>query len=252
MIDPRQHVSPGQRLRLAAEQVNSLNRMMRASHGGQMVSGGLGAADPARNIIYCKNDSGSDVGRWAVLEIGGVVIDPATDADHAESFQATPVVLGVEPTDPAKPFVIAVEPIADGAIGRVAASGVVPVKLDVTAEADTTAASKAGSTGELKTGSGPAAVLWKESGTGGGKWGLVRFGGGGGGKQPRLGTISATWTKGATATVTQIKADGAALSPTVTFTATNWFATVTTDGGTKKVLCVFVEDRWLLAAAECE
>lgn len=71
------------------------------------------------------------------------------------------------------------------------------------------------------------------------------------GEEPRLGTISATWTKGSTATVTQIKADGTTLSPTVTFTATNHFATVTVTSGTRKVLCVFVGDRWLLVAAEC-
>jgi hypothetical protein len=51
--------------------------------------------------------------------------------------------------------------------------------------------------------------------------------------------------------VTQINADGTALSPTVTFTATNYFATVTVTSGTRKVLCVFVGDRWLLTAAEC-
>ena len=71
------------------------------------------------------------------------------------------------------------------------------------------------------------------------------------GEEPRLGTISATWNKGSTATVTQIKADGTTLSPTVTFTATNHFATVTVTSGTRKVLCVFVGDRWLLVAAEC-
>jgi hypothetical protein len=75
--------------------------------------------------------------------------------------------------------------------------------------------------------------------------------GGDGDEEPRLGTISSTWSKGATATVTQIKADGTALSPTVTFNATNWFAAVTVASGTKKVLCVFVGDRWLLIAAEC-
>lgn len=75
--------------------------------------------------------------------------------------------------------------------------------------------------------------------------------GGGDAEEPRLGTISATWNKGATATVTQIKADGNALSPTVTFQATNHFATVTVASGTRKVLCVFVGDRWLLVAAEC-
>jgi hypothetical protein len=75
--------------------------------------------------------------------------------------------------------------------------------------------------------------------------------GGDGGEPPRLGTIAATWTKNTNATVTQINADGTALSPTVTFTATNYFATVTVPSGTRKVLCLFVGGRWLLAAAEC-
>jgi hypothetical protein len=82
----------------------------------------------------------------------------------------------------------------------------------------------------------------------------VRFrqaSGDGDGEQPRLGTIAATWTKDTTATVTQINADGTALSPTITFPATNHFATVTVTTGTKKVLCQFVGDRWLLTAAEC-
>ncbi|MEY3205074.1 MAG: hypothetical protein RLZZ21_1405 [Planctomycetota bacterium] len=78
-----------------------------------------------------------------------------------------------------------------------------------------------------------------------------RTGGDDGGDEPRLGTISATWNKGSTATVTQIKADGTTLSPTVQFQATNHFATITITSGTRKVLCVFVGDRWLLVAAEC-
>lgn len=76
-----------------------------------------------------------------------------------------------------------------------------------------------------------------------------RVGGGGGGV--RLGTIAATWLKGTTATVTQIKGDGSAISPTVTFTAKNWFADVTVESGTKKVACAKVDATWILIAAEC-
>lgn len=71
------------------------------------------------------------------------------------------------------------------------------------------------------------------------------------GEEPRLGTISATWTKGTTATVTRIKADGSAWDTAETFTARNHFATITVSSGTKKVLCVFTGGEWLLAAAEC-
>ena len=67
----------------------------------------------------------------------------------------------------------------------------------------------------------------------------------------RLGTISATWTKGTTATVTQLKPDGSARSPTRAFTAKNWFATVTVSSGSKKVACASVGSQWILIAAEC-
>lgn len=247
--DPRHHVLPGQPLRLAAEQINALNKIMRVNAGA--TGGPVGIPEPAKNIILCRNDSGSDVARWGILEISGVVFDPSSGSDAEATFTSTPCVTGVTPTDSLKPFVVAVEPIASGVIGRVAVAGVVQCKLDVAAAGDSTAGGKAGSRTELKTGSGPARVIWKQGGTGGGKWALVAIGGGESGGGPRLGTISATWNKGSTATVTQTKADGTTISPTVTFTATNHFATVTVASGTKKVLCVFVGDRWLLVAAEC-
>jgi hypothetical protein len=80
---------------------------------------------------------------------------------------------------------------------------------------------------------------------------MFRQAGGDDGEEPRLGTISVNWPKNGTTTVTQIKADGSAISPPVTFEATNYFATVTVPSGTRRVLCVFVGDRWLLVAAEC-
>jgi len=70
--------------------------------------------------------------------------------------------------------------------------------------------------------------------------------------EPRLGRISSTWNKGTTKTVTLLNADGTVVSPTFEFTATNYFATVEFSSGTRKVLCVFVGDRWLLVAAECD
>jgi hypothetical protein len=75
--------------------------------------------------------------------------------------------------------------------------------------------------------------------------------GGDDGTEVRLGSISATWTKGNTATVTQLKPDGSGFSPARTFTAKNWFADVTVSSGTKKVACASVGNQWILIAAEC-
>ena len=67
----------------------------------------------------------------------------------------------------------------------------------------------------------------------------------------RLGTVSATWSKGSSATVTQQNGDGAAISPAQTFTASNYFATITVSSGTKRVACGLVGSTWILIAAEC-
>ena len=203
-------------------------------------------------FVYAKNTTGSAVGRWGIMAIANLDVIPTSDdeANATKQFQSMPVLAGATPTATTKSWCVAIEPIANGSIGRVAVAGVVQVKLEVTAESDLFAACKA-STAELKTGSGGQAfILWKQSGTGANKWGLVRFN-----MEPedtRLGTISATWNKNEEATVTQIKPDGSALSPEVTFTSRNFFATVTVpQSATRKVLCVLIGDQWLLAAAEC-
>lgn len=250
--DPRHHVLPGQPLRLAAEQINALNKMMRVNGGA--AGGPVAVPEQAKNIILCRNDSGSAVARWGILEISGVVFDPSSGSDAEATFTSTPCVIGVTPTDFTKPFVIAVEPIADGVIGRVAVSGVVQCKLDVANESHAFARTKAGSTSQMETADvGNSAILWKGSGAGGGKWSLLRVGGGGGGGGVRFGEISAAWNKGAVATVTHLFPDGSERDPSQTFSALNQFANIPAPegGGTRFVMCAYVDTTWMLIAAEC-
>jgi hypothetical protein len=247
--DPRSSVRPGDPLRVSAEQLNWINRQMR---GGSQRAGALRLPSGSPyTSLPCKNVTASAVPRWGVLAISGLEITPSGTTGPATSqFESVPVLRGDTPaTTTGDQFVIAVEPIAAGAIGRVAVDGVVQTKLEVRNAAHQSAGPK-GSTTELVTGSPGAAVLWRESGTGAGKWALVRIGAGAG-SGVRLGTIAATWTKGATATVTQQAGDGTALSPATTFTATNYFATVTVPSGTRRVACALIDSTWVLIAAEC-
>lgn len=252
-------IEPGQRLSTAIS-ARAWNRTQDAADivlGGGLDGGGqgVGGPTPPYTHVYCRNSSGSNVARWGVLAISGVAITPTSTAtDRATTqFEEMPVLTGVTPTRATgDQFCIAIEPIGNNEIGRVAVAGVVQCKLDVVSATDTTAEPKDGSLVELRTGGESAVVLWKEPGTGPGKWALVRLGGGksvGGGV--RLGTISATWTKGTTATVTQQNGDGTAISGSPTFTARNWFATVTVTSGTKRVACALVDSTWILIAAEC-
>ena len=72
-----------------------------------------------------------------------------------------------------------------------------------------------------------------------------------GGSRMVLGTIDATWAKGADAQVTRTKGDGSAISPAKTLTARNWFAEVKVPSGTKRVAVAKVDGYWILIAAEC-
>jgi hypothetical protein len=134
------------------------------------------------------------------------------------------LVTGATPSATTTAWGIAVEPIAAGKVGRLAVAGVVQAK-----------------TADLGK-CGGYQLLYRDA-----TWALIHIGGGG----LRLGTISATWTKAATATVTEQYGDGTAKPGTPTFTATNYFATITVSSGTKRVACGRVDDKWLLIAAEC-
>jgi hypothetical protein len=155
-----------------------------------------------------------------------VAVTPtSTDTDAATvQFQSMPIVTLGTPSGSSKACGVAIEPIAANGIGKVAVAGAVQVKrADLHTLTDKT-------------------VLWEDS-----NWALVVLQG----ASIRLGTIAGTWTKGQTATVTMQSGDGAAVSPTVTFTATNYFASVTVASGTRRVACARIDNTWVLIAAEC-
>jgi hypothetical protein len=91
-MDPRQHVNPGDPIRLAAEQVNGLNRVL-------ATAGGFGG--PARTTeevpytwMWCNNYTGNNIPQWSIVEIGvggwyGFDIPPGSDKEKA--FFSTPV-----------------------------------------------------------------------------------------------------------------------------------------------------------------
>jgi hypothetical protein len=154
-----------------------------------------------------------------------------------------PVLTGGTPSATTTAWCVAVEPIESGKVGRVAVGGVVQCKLDIDAEAYSFASPQA-STVALKAGlSGDAAILWKESGTGSNKWGLVRIGSPAVGI--RHGTFTGQWLKGSSAIVSDS-------SSSSTFEAMNYFADLF-GSGTRKCAIGRVADGfgWILLAAEC-
>lgn len=193
-------------------------------------------------LVQVLNTTSSTVDVWGVLEVSGVVNDPTAGNSAAAQWHDTPIIKGTTPSGTtAAKFVIAVEPIKAGKIGRAAIDGVVQCKLDVYAGTHEFAFPQATTTA-LKTGSaGGALILWKESGTGNGKWALVRIGTTGGIVR---GTFVAPWSKGSTAVVQDES------SSRVTYQAKNYFASMT-GSGSKACAISFVGGEWILIAAEC-
>lgn len=173
MGDSLKKVHAGQRLEVPAPAWNAFIDAARANkardHG---LAGPRHAAARAVTILPVKNSSGSDRGRFDVLGIDDLVFDAT--ANLAE-FQNNPAIDGVTPATASHvgKFVILLEPIPSGRIGRGLLMGVCPVKIDVQAEADLYADVDDGQASHLKSGaSGAATILWKEAGTGE-KWALV-------------------------------------------------------------------------------
>jgi hypothetical protein len=178
MPDPRQYVRPGQRLQIAASQINALNDMMRVKTGFR--GGPQTAPEPAQNIVLIKNTSGQDVPMCGVLGISGVEIDPSggnltgtADADkRAREFVSRPVLTGVTPTTAhAESFVVTLEPIANNKIGRAAVGGAFACKVNVTNASHRFATAKNDDGSQLQSAAcGVLQLVWKETGTGANKW----------------------------------------------------------------------------------
>jgi len=221
--DPYRRVRPGEKVKIPALAWTQLMRGLVSldNTGGDTIE----FPESPYNWVYFRNDSGSTIPRWGVATIAGVASTPVgTTGAAVRQFESMPVRAGGGPTGAAAAIGVAVEPIPAGGLGRLAVAGAVQVR------------------GADMANVGSAMVLYQSS-----DWGLVVLGGSG----IRLGTISATWSKGSTATVTQQSGDGTAITPTTTFTASNYFATITVSSGTKRVACALAGSTWVLIAAEC-
>lgn len=162
MPDPRQYVRPGQKLQIAASQINALNQMMRQDTGFRAPP--PSQVELAPNIVLIKNNSGVDVPWLGVLAISGIETGPS-----GSSFATQPVLRGGVPAVNSR-VVVAMEPIAKDKVGRAAASGVFACRVNVTEESHNFAVADAGFVTRLKSAAcGPVELLWKEGGLGD-KW----------------------------------------------------------------------------------
>lgn len=170
-------VRAGERLDISAAAWNAVQDVARTA---RMRFDGDGAfrsgwSAPSANILV-KNDSGAAVNQYSILGISSSLFTAGSDA-----FLADMAVSGITPnaTTHENKFLITTEPIAAGAVGLAVAAGACICKVNITSASHDFA--KPGSTSAQLTSaadSGPARMIYKESGTGV-KWAIVVFPAGG-------------------------------------------------------------------------
>jgi hypothetical protein len=143
-------------------------------HGG---GGGNNRIPRDYGVVKIKNESGGALERFEVLGVDGS-ITAMTPTNALAAWKNQAVLSGVTPTTAShtNKFVVLLQPLADDAIGWAVASGVVPVKINVSYATHNYADVKNSDETMLQSGIGGAAqILWRETGTGE-KWALVRIG----------------------------------------------------------------------------
>ena len=150
--------------------------------GAEAVPSGFGG-----NMVYVRNKCGETIPRFGAVVLADAVIphDAASEELECETpaFDGVPAEGGEESESEeegekeVRPFAVAVEPIAEGEIGRALALGVTPAKVEIVHEEDLCAEPVPGSTsGAMRsTNVGYARIVWKEDGTGE-KWCFIRLG----------------------------------------------------------------------------
>ena len=172
MSDPLQKVSPGDPLKIPATAYNAFVDAARAVRQANRGGAGVPTMWSDRDVVLVKNGSGGDLDRFAILAISAPLFTPT---DNLAEFKNRFPLTGATPTTAdAGKFVILLAPCKSGSLAQALVAGVTPVLLEVVSSDHAFADVKASST-ELKSGpTGSCQILWKESGTGTGKWAIVR------------------------------------------------------------------------------
>lgn len=197
--------------------------------------------------VMGQNRTGSPVERWGVLKIAGVEIVPGYEGTRAQAqFEEMPVMRCESASFGDTSWGIAVRPVGDEGLTRLAVGGVVVCQVNVK-QLDDTMVRVAYEGGKLETcKTGEAMILWKEEARGDDRWALIRLGTGLGGM--RLGKTAEGWAKGATQEI-DLYFNRTLVSPSERVEAINTFADV--DPG--RWVMVAREDGgdWYLISAEC-
>ena len=162
---------PGQRIGevITAE---AYNRVLAATETVESGNGpNTGAGNNQSGLIKVKNNSGSDLGRFAAVAIGEPLFKPnAPEASgtKSSSFWRQPVVtVETLEADDSRKIVVMAEPVASGKVGFAVVSGITPAIVTKPASGDEFNGAKPVAGGlELTNAGGLPVAWWDSSGTG--------------------------------------------------------------------------------------
>jgi hypothetical protein len=211
----------------------------------------------ASNIVLVQNDSGSDVKASAILGVSGIA-NAGTDAtNEMPSICRTPVITGTTPTAAAhaSAFVVTLEPIAAGKVGRAAVAGTVAFRLESSSTSHKFATVKDSSTLVAKSAeSGLLRILSRSTvGQSGWVWAVGVLDSSGTGGSVRLCKTSSAFNKGTTATL-NVWEGGTPPNETQTIGETisgviNKYANIST--GKFVSVAMHGNGKWYVISAEC-
>lgn len=248
----RSKVSPGDR-GIPADEYTSLLRAERLIRNSRktFTTGTIDELFPPL-VTWIKNTTSSKVSAFGVLGIDSPITAPgSSDTTPATvSFRQQIRFKGVSPSTSTPhygKFAVLQEPARAGATVRGVIGGVCLAKLNIQDTDDVACDITNGQTSYLTTQQhGSARILWKESSTGTGKWGLIHIGSWVG---AMLGKTDSSHAKGASGTISVYSgAEGSEVDTGVNVTAYNRFAAVSSG---KWVIVLSILGRLYLVAAEC-
>lgn len=173
MSDPLRQVLPGEPIEtlFSASRFNTMSDVTkRVQRQGIRKTG----ASSARDVnwdgeVLVRNDSGENRAQFDVLGIGGPLLDPGDGDGHERSFKRQVAIKGIAPTvGEVGRFVVLLQPIAAGRIGRAKITGVCPAIVDAPDGLKSHCDLVAGSYRLEMRSTGNAEVLWHDGSESGG------------------------------------------------------------------------------------
>lgn len=166
MSDPFPNFARGDPLNLKAETLNGWNLAGRFARQQLATTSSERQLDDGRRmeVVRVENQTGDIVAPGACLKLGDPAVLPTL---NAATFATKINFQGTTPAAITDLFAVTIDPIRAGGIGLGVVAGAVYVEINVGVEAHRFATPYPGQNGYMQSAySGPARILWKESGTG--------------------------------------------------------------------------------------